>query len=84
MKGYFYVIYSRKLDRYYIGSTNNLERRLKEHNRGKNKYVRLGIPWELVYYEEFESLAEARKRELEVKRKKSRVYIEMLIKIKNG
>ncbi|MEK7127764.1 MAG: GIY-YIG nuclease family protein, partial [Patescibacteria group bacterium] len=58
-----YVLRSIKNGRFYYGSSNNLERRLKEHNSGKTyslKYVR---PLELVYSEEFSTLKEARARE---------------------
>ena len=44
-----YIIYSAKLKKYYTGSTDDLSRRLKEHNRGKKAFTRIGIPWELVH-----------------------------------
>jgi len=37
------------------------------------------VPWQLVYYEEYSSRAEASSRELEIKKKKSRKYIEFLV-----
>ncbi|MBP5135682.1 MAG: GIY-YIG nuclease family protein [Paludibacteraceae bacterium] len=45
MPGYVYILYSAKLDRYYVGSTDNIIRRLGEHNRKKGKYTDVGIPW---------------------------------------
>jgi len=48
-----YVLHSQSLDRYYVGYTNDLERRLTEHNRKKGKYTDSGIPWELVYHETY-------------------------------
>ena len=77
---YTYILFFKKLDKYYIGSTSNLERRLEEHNRGKTTFTKTGIPWILVYYEEFNSKTEAIKRELEIKKRKSRTYIEKLYK----
>lgn len=62
-KGYVYVLLSKKDGRTYTGSTDNLERRIKEHNRGKSKATRNRRPLNLIYAEEFESLAEARARE---------------------
>jgi putative endonuclease len=56
-----------------------MERRLDEHNRGKEKFTKTGLPWKLVYKEEFESLAQARKRENYIKKMKSRKFIEALI-----
>ena len=62
-----------------MGSTSDLERRLNDHNRGKQKFTRTGMPWELVFAEHFEELAMAKRRELEIKKKKSRKYIELFI-----
>ena len=48
--------------------TNNLEKRLKDHNEGKGaKYTKARRPVSLVYYEEFESKEEAMKREYAIK-----------------
>jgi putative endonuclease len=57
---------------HYIGSTNNLDRRLAEHsNGGTHSTARLGYPLELVASLEVPELAEARKIERELKRKKN-------------
>ncbi len=74
-----YIIYSQKLDRYYVGSTNDLDRRLHDHNRGKTPYSKNGLPWVLRYSEHFETRQEAVRREKEIKKKKSRKFIEALI-----
>ncbi len=54
----------------YVGSTNNLEKRLKEHNNSKNgaHYTKIRRPVFLRYSETFSTLGEARKREVEVKK----------------
>ena len=53
---------------YYTGYTDHLERRVKVHNKGKGaKYTRGRLPVELMYYEEFETKAEAMKREWKLK-----------------
>ena len=74
-----YILYSEKLDKYYIGACVEISRRLREHNIGHSKFTSLGIPWNLVYKEDFESLAVAKKRELQIKKMKSRIYVEELI-----
>ena len=76
---YVYIIYSESIDRYYVGSTSNIELRLERHNAGWGRYTKRGIPWVLKYKEEFETKSEAIKRENEIKRMKSRIYIEELI-----
>ncbi len=77
---YTYILYSSKIDKYYVGSTDDLQWRLKRHNMGWGKYTKRGIPWKIVCYEKFKSKTEALKREKEIKCKKSRKYIEELIR----
>lgn len=54
----------------YIGATNNLKKRLREHNGAKKgaHYTKIRRPVELVYSETFKTLAESRAREGELKR----------------
>ena len=53
---------------YYIGYTNDLEKRIKAHNQGKGaKYTRGRGPVELIYYEEYEDKQTAMRREWEMK-----------------
>ena len=60
---YIYVLKSLKSGIYYVGMTENLKNRIKEHNAGKTKFTKGHIPWELVYDEEASDFAEGRKRE---------------------
>ena len=75
---YTYILYSGKLNKYYVGACIDLQRRLHEHNTGHSKYTSTGMPWVLNYTESFESLPLAKKRELAIKKMKSRKYIENL------
>ncbi len=79
MSAFCYILFSSRLDKYYVGSTTDMERRMEEHNRGKEKFSSTGVPWILVYKEIFEELADARKREIEIKKQKSRKYIKSLL-----
>ncbi len=74
-----YILYSSKIDKYYVGYTNDIERRLSEHNRQKGKFTDRGIPWVLVYTERCIGKKAAMVRENEIKGRKSRKYIEGLI-----
>jgi putative endonuclease len=74
-----YVLFSEKLNKFYVGACVDLERRLYEHNIGHSKFTSLGIPWRLVYKEEYPDLPLAKRRELEIKRKKSRQYLLKLL-----
>ena len=76
---YVYILYSEKIDSYYIGFTENLERRIKRHNDSWGRYSKRGIPWDIVYTEQFDKKSDALKRETQIKKMKSRKYIEDLI-----
>jgi putative endonuclease len=73
-----YILYSVKIDSYYIGSTQNIEERLRRHNSGRSTYTKRGIPWTVVYLKEYKTKSEAYKAELRIKAQKSRKYIETL------
>ena len=52
----------------YTGWTNNIEKRINDHNNGKGaKYTKSRLPVALVYYEEFGTKEEAMRREWEIK-----------------
>ena len=74
-----YILYSKKLDKHYIGCTSDLKKRVGEHNSGISTFTSKASDWELKHSEQFESREEAMKREKEIKSKKSRKYIEWLI-----
>ncbi|MCS7052308.1 MAG: GIY-YIG nuclease family protein [Ignavibacterium sp.] len=79
MKFYVYILRSKVKDKYYVGHTNNIIRRLKEHNSGKSKFTKKYMPWELLYYEEFESQSEAITKEKYFKTTSGRRLIKKLI-----
>jgi putative endonuclease len=74
-----YIIYSLKLDRYYVGYSENPQERLLQHNGGISDYTAKANDWQLKYTELFNSRKEAMDRESSIKKKKSRKYIEWLI-----
>jgi putative endonuclease len=79
MAAFLYILQSKTSGKFYVGSTDDLERRLSEHERGHTPSTRGRGPWKLVRKEEFASLLEARRRELEIKRWKSSRLIRALI-----
>ncbi len=76
---FIYIIYSKEADKYYVGQTENIEDRLISHRSGISKYTSIADDWLLAYSETFETRKEAISREIEIKKKKSRKYIEWLI-----
>ena len=79
---YVYILRSLKNRRLYTGSTNDLKRRLNEHNRGQSKYTKHTGPFELIYKEEFLTSSEAYKRELFFKTGKGRDFLKSLIVVR--
>jgi len=79
MAYFVYILESQKDGRYYVGSTHNLEDRLKRHNEGRVNYTKTNRPWELVYSEEHPDRSSAVKLENEIKAHKRRAFIEELI-----
>jgi putative endonuclease len=79
MPFYVYILYSASLNQYYIGHTQNLEDRILRHTNSGSKSTKKANDWVVKYTEEFESRQEAMHRELEIKNKKSRKYIEWLV-----
>ena len=78
---YFLYILRTSSNTLYIGQTNNLEKRLKEHKEHKSKsakYIRYFNSFKLVYTEEYQTRTEAMRRELQLKQW-SRVKKEALI-----
>ncbi|HZI52863.1 MAG TPA: GIY-YIG nuclease family protein [Chitinophagaceae bacterium] len=74
-----YIIYSSSFDQYYIGHCEDIEDRLFRHNNSGSKSTKKANDWIVVYTEVFQSKSEAATRELAIKKKKSRKYIEWLI-----
>jgi len=73
---YLYVLKSLKDGQSYIGSTNDLRKRLAEHNTGKVLSTKPRAPLELIYYEAYKSEKDARLREASLKLK-SRAYAQL-------
>jgi putative endonuclease len=64
MPFFTYIIYSNKVGKKYIGHTENIERRLKEHNEGTlGKFTKNKGPWKLVHSDEFKTRSEAMAKE---------------------
>ena len=50
---YLYIIYSTKLDRYYVGYTADIEVRLVQHNSGLSSFTSKAKDWKLMYQEQY-------------------------------
>ena len=80
-----YLLLSLKDKKTYIGSTDNLDWGLLEHNQGKNKSTRNRRPLKLIYQEELNTLSEARQRERFLKTRRGRNELKIIfIKLNIG
>jgi len=80
---YVYILKSRKDGNLYIGSTNDLKRRLDEHNNGLVFSTKSRRPFELVYYEAYKSEKDARNREKNLKLR-SRAFAQLRKRIEES
>ena len=80
---YLYVLKSFVDNKLYIGSTNDLKRRFKEHNTGQSKSTKPRAPFELIYYEAYKSKKDALTRERKLKQFKNS-YSELKKRIENS
>ena len=76
---YVYILQSEVDCSFYTGFTENLEKRVVQHNNGESAYTCRKIPWKLVYFEEINSKTEAIKRERFLKAQKNKIFYQSLI-----
>ena len=57
-----------KFKKTYVGYTNNLEKRIKLHNKGRGAKFTKGRKWKIIYYEKYKIKSEAMKREFYIKK----------------
>ena len=75
---FVYAIKSQKDGRIYVGFTNDLPKRLEEHNSGKTKSTKGFRPWKLIYSEEIQTREMARKREKYLKSGTGKEFLKSL------
>jgi putative endonuclease len=75
-----YILYSDELDRYYIGSCENVEERLRSHLSNHKGFTGKAKDWKVVHSEEHPTRTEAYARERQIKKWKSRKMLERLVR----
>jgi len=76
---YVYAITSLTRNYIYVGMSNNVQRRLHEHNSGKNKTTRPYRPFVLFYKEQFDTRTEARHKEKYLKSGIGKEYLKKIL-----
>jgi len=77
---YVYVLESENVNELYIGYSDNLKKRFKEHNQGKNRSTRPYRPWKLIYYEACLNKKDAERREKYFKKTQGRRLLKRRLK----
>lgn len=72
---YVYVLQSQKDRKLYIGYTNNLKKRIKEHNKGKSFATKMRTPLKLIYFEGCLNQDDAKRREDYLKTTQGRRFL---------
>jgi putative endonuclease len=76
---YVYVLLMRN-KQFYTGFTDNLRRRMIEHNAGGNKTTKKFLPVKLIFYEAFINEADARRREEYLKTSKGKSTLRLMLR----
>lgn len=77
---YTYVLESKKNGELYVGYTDDLRRRLKEHNQKLNLSTKRYAPWGIIYYEACVEEADAKRREKYLKTTDGRAMLRLRIR----
>ncbi len=80
MFSYVYILQSLKDRKLYIGATNNLRKRIREHNFGKSFATKTRMPFKLIYYEAYPHSKDAESRERFFKTGWGRQYLRKSLK----
>ena len=75
MMYYVYILKSSKSGILYYGYTEDLRRRVEEHNTGKSKFTKGHVPWKLVWYCAFENKNKAKDFELYLKSGSGKAFV---------
>lgn len=77
---YVYVLRSIVIDWLYVGFSSNLKQRLSEHNSGKSSSTSKYKPFELIHYEAYRNIKDAKCREMYLKTTKGKTTLKTMIK----
>ena len=77
---YLYVLLSKKDNKFYIGTTNDLKRRIAEHRQGKNISTSKRLPLKLIFYEAYPTKSDAERRESYFKTAKGKTTLKQMLR----
>ena len=75
-----YILYSKQIEKYYIGSTSmDISERLRRHNTNHRGYTGQVNDWEIVYFKEFKDKRESQSLERRIKKRGAKRYLDSVI-----
>ncbi len=77
---YVYVLKSLVKDFIYIGYTENLKKRFGEHNSGQNTSTKPYLPYEIIHYEAYKNMTDAKRREKYLKGNRGKTTLKTMLK----
>ncbi|MDO8658425.1 MAG: GIY-YIG nuclease family protein [Candidatus Levybacteria bacterium] len=77
---YVYVLYNSPKKFIYIGYSEDLKNRVISHNNGENKSTKAYLPLELIHYEAYKNIKDAKRRELYLKSNRGRTTLMTMLK----
>lgn len=77
---YIYILYNKSRNFIYIGYSTNLKKRLKDHNMGLAKSTKPYVPLDLIHYEAYRDIKDAKRRESYLKTNRGRTTLMTMLK----
>ena len=77
---YVYVLYNKTKNFIYIGYTENLRARYTSHKKGENKSTKSHVPLDLIHYEAYKNIKDAKRREMYLKTNKGKTTLMTMLK----
>jgi putative endonuclease len=79
---FYYVYILRNLEKnfIYIGYSEDLKQRVTSHNKGENKSTKSYVPLDLIHYEAYKNMKDAKRRELYLKGNRGRTTLMIMLK----
>jgi len=77
---YVYILHNSCKNFIYVGYSEDLKQRLVSHNKGENKSTKAHIPLELIHYEAYKNIRDAKRREAYLKSNKGRTTLITMLK----
>lgn len=77
---YVYVLYNKAKNFIYIGYSGNILQRVREHNSGKSRSTKHYIPLEVIHYEAYRNMKDAKGREEYLKTNRGRMTLMTMLK----